>query len=35
VYVPKWVLLFPVAAAAALVWKEYPALVRMLKIERM
>jgi hypothetical protein len=35
VYVPKWVLFLPVAAAAALVWKEFPALVRYLKIERM
>ena len=34
-YVPRWVLLLPVAAAVALLWKEYPALVRYLKIERM
>ena len=34
-YIPKWVLLFPVAGAVALMWKEYPALVRYLKIERM
>jgi hypothetical protein len=34
-YVPKWVLLLPVAAAVGLMWKEYPALVRYLKIERM
>ena len=34
-YVPKWVLLLPVVGAVALMWKEYPALVRYLKIERM
>ena len=34
-YVPKWVLLIPVAAAAALAWTEFPALVRYLKIVRM
>jgi hypothetical protein len=34
-YIPKWVLMLPVLAVAALAWKEYPALVRYLKIERM
>jgi len=35
VYVPKWVLMLPLAVGIALAWKEYPALVRYLKIERM
>lgn len=34
-YVPKWVLLVPVLAGVGLMWKEYPALVRYLKIQRM
>lgn len=34
-YIPKWVLLLPVAGIAALMWKEFPALTRYLKIERM
>ena len=34
-YIPKWVLLIPVAAAVALMTKEFPALVRYIKIERM
>jgi hypothetical protein len=33
-YIPKWVLLLPVVAAVGLAWKEYPALVRYLNIER-
>ena len=34
-YVPKWALMLPVVVAIALAWKEYPSLVRYLKIERM
>lgn len=34
-YVPKWVLLVPVAVVVGLLWKEFPALIRYLKIERM
>lgn len=34
-YVPKWVLLIPVLGIVALFAREYPALVRYLKIERM
>ncbi|CCG03930.1 secreted protein of unknown function [Blastococcus saxobsidens DD2] len=34
-YVPKWVLLLPVVAAVALMWKEFPALTRYIKITRM
>jgi hypothetical protein len=34
-YVPKWMLLLPVAVVVALSVKEFPALVRYFKIERM
>ena len=34
-YVPKWLTFLPVAVLAALAWKEYPALVRYIKIARM
>jgi hypothetical protein len=35
VYVPRWILLLPVVGVLAMMWKEFPALVRYLKIERM
>jgi hypothetical protein len=35
VYIPKWLLVLPIAALAAMAWKEYPALTRYLKIVRM
>jgi len=35
VYVPKWIFALPVAVAVGLLWKEFPALVRYVKIERM
>jgi hypothetical protein len=35
VYVPKWVLALPVVAVALMAWKEFPAMVRYLKIARM
>ena len=35
VYMPKWVLLLPVVAVVAMLVKEYPALIRYIKIERM
>ena len=34
-YVPKWLLVLPVAVVAALAWKEFPALTRYFKIARM
>ena len=34
-YIPKWMLLIPVVVAAVISWKEYPAVVRYLKIARM
>ena len=34
-YIPKWLLMLPVVVLAALAWKEYPAMVRYLKIARM
>ncbi|SEK55137.1 hypothetical protein SAMN04515665_10314 [Blastococcus sp. DSM 46786] len=34
-YIPRWVLLFPLVVAVGLLWKEFPALVRYVKIERM
>jgi hypothetical protein len=35
VYVPKWTLLLPLAVAALLGWREYPAIVRYLRIRAM
>jgi hypothetical protein len=35
VYVPKWFLLLPVVAFAAVAWREYPAMVRYLRIRSM
>jgi hypothetical protein len=35
VYLPKWVLLLPVAVVGLLAWKELPALTRYFKIARM
>jgi hypothetical protein len=35
VYVPKWMLLLPIVAAAALAWKEIPAMVRYVKCRQM
>ena len=34
-YVPKWVLLFPVVVVAVMAWREFPALTRYLKTVRM
>jgi hypothetical protein len=35
VYVPKWVLALPVIAVALMAGKEFPALIRYVKIARM